>query len=162
MFWNLVRAKCNRLSQIPSEISAVTGNLISGYHRDFQILKEILHPALEELKNCLVMMQYVMQRIEVSNHILDDETYQYIYSVEEVNKKVKAGTPFRDAYREVASEIDKGRYRPGRDHSYTHLGSIGNPGIAEIGAKLEQAYGGFHFVDTSEVVKALSNYYEKS
>jgi len=158
----LVRAKCNRLSQIPSDISAVTGNLISGYHRDFQILKEILHPAIEEIKNCLVMMQYVMQRIVVSNHILDDETYQYIYSVEEVNKKVKAGTPFRDAYREVASEIDKGRYRPGREHSYTHIGSVGNPGISEIGIKLEQAYNGFHFVDTSEVVKALSNYYEKS
>lgn len=156
----LVRAKCNRLSQLPSEISAVTGNLISGYHRDFQILKEILHPALEELKNCLVMMQYIMKRIVVSKQIMDDDTYKYIYSVEEVNKKVIAGVPFRDAYREVASEIDKGRYRPGRDHSYTHLGSVGNPGIAEIGAKLEQAYGGFHFVDTSEVVKSLSNYYE--
>ena len=156
----LVRAKCNRLSQLPSEISAVTGNLISGYHRDFQILKEILHPALEELKNCLVMMQYIMKRIVVSKQIMDDDTYKYIYSVEEVNKKVIAGVPFRDAYREVASEIDKGRYRPGRDHSYTHLGSVGNPGIAEIGAKLEQAYGGFHFVDTSEVVNALSNYYE--
>ncbi len=156
----LVRAKCNRLSQLPSEISAVTGNLISGYHRDFQILKEILHPALEELKNCLVMMQYIMKRIVVSKQIMDDDTYKYIYSVEEVNKKVIAGVPFRDAYREVASEIDKGRYRPGRDHSYTHLGSVGNPGIAEIGAKLEQAYGGFHFVDTSEVVNVLSNYYE--
>ena len=156
----LVRAKCNRLSQLPSEISAVTGNLISGYHRDFQILKEIIHPALEELKNCLVMMQYIIKRIVVSKQIMDDDTYKYIYSVEEVNKKVIAGVPFRDAYREVASEIDKGRYRPGRDHSYTHLGSVGNPGIAEIGAKLEQAYGGFHFVDTSEVVNALSNYYE--
>lgn len=156
----LVRAKCNRLSQLPSEISAVTGNLISGYHRDFQILKEILHPALEELKNCLVMMQYIMKRIVVSKQIMDDDTYKYIYSVEEVNKKVIAGVPFRDAYREVASEIDKGRYRPGRDHSYTHLGSVGNPGTAEIEAKLEQAYGGFHFVDTSEVVNALSNYYE--
>ncbi|MEN8228339.1 MAG: argininosuccinate lyase [Bacteroidota bacterium] len=157
----LVRAKCNRLSQVPSEISAVTGNLISGYHRDFQILKEILHPALEELSNCLIMMQYIMKRIEVGDHILDDETYQYIYSVEEVNKKVIAGVPFRDAYREVASEIDKGRYRPGRDHSYTHLGSVGNPGIAEIGAKLEKAYDGFRFVNTSEVVESLSNYFEK-
>jgi argininosuccinate lyase len=157
----LIRAKCNRLSQVPSEISAVTGNLISGYHRDFQILKEILHPAIEELKNCLVMMQYVIQQVIVNKQILDSETYHYIYSVEEVNKKVKAGTSFRDAYREVASEIDKDRYRPGRDHSYTHIGSVGNPGISEIGIKLEKAYKGFHFVDTSEVVKALSTYYEK-
>ena len=158
----LIRAKCNRLSQVPTEISAVTGNLISGYHRDFQILKEILHPALDEVKDCLVMMQYVMQQIKVSKQILDDERYQYIFSVEEVNKKVQAGIPFRDAYREVASDIDKDRYRPGGEHPYTHLGSIGNPGIAEIGAKLEKAYGGFSFVDTSEVVNALRNYYNES
>ncbi|MCK5137562.1 MAG: argininosuccinate lyase [Bacteroidales bacterium] len=158
----LLRARCNRLSQIPSEITAVTGNLISGYHRDFQILKEILHPALEELKNCLLMMQYVVERIIVKKDILEDPAYQYIYSVEEVNKKVKEGIPFRDAYREVAEEIDKDRYRPGRDHSYTHLGSIGNPGIAEIMTKLELAYGAFRFVDTSEVVDSLSNYYMKS
>jgi len=158
----LLRAKCNRLTQVPSGISAVTGNLISGYHRDFQILKEILHPALEELKECLSMMEYVMERIRVNKEILEDETYQFIYSVEEVNKKVKGGIPFRDAYKEVASEIDKGRYRPGRDHNYTHLGSIGNPGIAAIKAKLEKAFGGFHFVDTSELVDQLSNYFEKS
>ncbi len=157
----LIRAKCNRLSHVPSEISAVTGNLISGYHRDFQILKEILHPALEELKNCLVLMQYIIKRLEVNRQILEDETYQYIYSVEEVNKKVQAGIPFRDAYLEVASEIDKGRYRPGRDHTYTHLGSVGNPGIAEIGTKLEKAYGGFGFVNTSDLVSTLRNYFRK-
>ena len=158
----LIRAKCNRLSQVPSEITAVTGNLISGYHRDFQILKEILHPAIEELNNCLVMMQYIMNRMEISHQILDDDTYQSIYSVEEVNRKVQAGVPFRDAYREVAAEIDKGRYRPGRDHSYTHIGSIGNPGIVEIEAKLERAYGKFSFVNTSEIVSSLGNYYRKS
>jgi argininosuccinate lyase len=158
----LVRARCNRLTQLPSEISAVTGNLISGYHRDFQILKEILHPALEELKDCVSMMKYVVERIRVNRDILEDETYQYIYSVEEVNKKVKEGIPFRDAYKEVASEIDKGRYRPGRDHSYTHLGSIGNPGIEAIKAKLDQAYEGFRFVKTTELVDQLSTYFEKS
>ncbi len=158
----LIRAKCNRLSHLPTEVSAVTGNLISGYHRDFQILKEILHPALEEVKGCLVMMQYVMKQIKVSHQILDDERYQYIFSVEEVNKKVQEGKPFRDAYREVAADIDEDRYRPGRDHSYTHLGSIGNPGIAEIGAKLEEAYGGFSFVDNSEVANALRTYYNET
>lgn len=157
----LIRAKCNRLSGIPSEIIAVTGNLISGYHRDFQVLKEILHPALEELKNCVTMMQYVMDQIEVNDHILEKDVYQYIYSVEEVNKKVKEGIPFRDAYREVASEIDKGRYRPGRDHSYTHLGSIGNPGIEVIKAKLEKAHGSFQFANTREMVDTLKNYYTK-
>lgn len=157
----LIRAKCNRLSNVAMEVSSVTGNLISGYHRDFQILKEVLHPAIEELKNCVHMMEYVMGNVEVNQKILDDETYQYLYSVEEVNKKVKEGIPFRDAYREVAAEIDKGRYRPGRDHSYSHLGSIGNPGIEEVRTKLEKAFDSFGFVKTSEVVDTLRNYFEK-
>lgn len=157
----LVRARCNRLAQLPAQISAVTGNLISGYHRDFQILKEILHPAMEELMECVGMMRHMVRRMEVNTHILEHEAYQYIYSVEEVNKKVQSGVPFRDAYREVAAEIDKGRYRPGRDHAYTHLGSIGNPGLQEIGAKLDQAYQGFRFVNTSEVVATMRNFYEK-
>ena len=158
----LLRAKCNRLSMVASEVSAVTGNLISGYHRDFQLLKEILHPALEELNSCLEMMQYVVEHMEVQPDILNDDTYQYIYSVEEVNKKVQAGVPFRDAYREVASEIDRGRYRPGRDHAYTHIGSIGNPGLAEIEAKLQKAYGGFRFVNSKELVNRMRNYFRKS
>lgn len=157
----LLRAKCNRLTMIASEVSAVTGNLISGYHRDFQLLKEILHPALEEMQVSLEMMHYVVEHIEVNPEILNDDTYQYIYSVEEVNKKVQAGVPFRDAYRQVASEIDRGRYRPGRDHAYTHLGSIGNPGLAEIKVKLEKIYKEFHFVNSEELVTRLSNYFKK-
>jgi len=158
----LLRGKCNRLSTVASEVFSVTGNLISGYHRDFQLLKEILHPALEEIKSCLDMMHYVVDHMEVKQDILNDDTYLYIYSVEEVNKKVQAGVPFRDAYRDVAAEIDKGRYRPGRDHAYTHLGSIGNPGLAEIRVKLEKAFGEFHFVESKELVKGLSNYFRKS
>jgi len=158
----LLRARCNRLVMLPSEISSVTGNLISGYHRDFQLLKEILHPAINELKTCLEMMCYVVEQMEMNKDIMENDTYQYIYSVEEVNKKVQAGTPFRDAYREVASEIDRGRYRPGRDHTYTHIGSIGNPGLSEIEAKLEKAFGGFRFVESTEIVGRLSNYFRKS
>jgi argininosuccinate lyase len=157
----LLRAKCNRLTTVAFEVSSVTGNLISGYHRDFQVLKEIIHPALDELYSCLEMMQYVVEQIQVNEKILEDDTYLYIYSVEEVNKKVKEGISFRDAYRQVASDIDKGRYRPGRDHAYTHLGSIGNPGLKEIEAKLDRAYGSFRFSNTEKVVDALSNYYEK-
>ncbi len=158
----LIRARCNRLVNIPSEVSVVTTNLISGYHRDFQVLKEVIHPAIAELKNCIHMMQYVMEQVKVNESILDDETYQYLYSVEEVNKKVKTGIPFRDAYKEVAREIDSGRYRPGRDHSYTHLGSIGNPGTEEVKAKLSKAFNGFGFVERKEVVEALKNYYKKT
>jgi argininosuccinate lyase len=158
----LVRARCNRLVHLPSEISAVTANLISGYHRDFQILKEILHPGIAELKQCVAMMQFVMEQVSVNREILEDKTYQYIFSVEEVNRKVREGTPFRDAYRQVAAEIARGRYRPGRDHSYTHIGSIGNPGISRIKTKLEQAYGSFRFADTSEIFQALKEYYGRS
>jgi len=158
----LLRAKCNRLTRIASEVSAVTWNLISGYHRDFQVLKEIIHPALDELYSCLEMMKYVVEHIQVNDKILNDDTYLYIYSVEEVNKKVKEGIPFRDAYREVASDIDKGRYRPGWDHAYTHLGSIGNPGLKEIEAKLDKVFGRFRFINMEKIVDALSSYYGKS
>jgi len=156
----LIRARCNRLVQLPLSVTAVTTNLISGYHRDFQLLKEILHPAIGDLKNCLAMMQHVMERLEVNRKILDDPLYDQIYSVEEVNRKVKEGVPFRDAYREIAAEIDKGRYRPGREHTYTHLGSIGDPGIAEIRARLEQAYASFPLVGLSEVMDTLRNYFK--
>lgn len=158
----LIRARCNRLTVLTSEISAVTGNLISGYHRDFQLLKEIIHPALKELKSCQEMMQYVIEHVEVNPDILKEPAYRYIYSVEEVNQKVQAGVPFRDAYRQVASEIDRDRYRPGRDHHYTHLGSIGNPGLEEIKSKLRKALDGFRFVKNEELVERLCNYFGKS
>jgi len=158
----LLRAKCNRLTAIATDVSAVCGNLISGYHRDFQVLKEIIHPALDEMYSCLNMMLYVVERIQVNEKILEDDLYLYIYSVEEVNKKVIEGIPFRDAYREVASEIDKGRYRPGKNHAYTHLGSIGNPGLKEIEAKVDKAYSSFQFIDMETIVDALSSYFGKS
>ena len=158
----ILRARFNRLSRISGEVSAVTTNLISGYHRDFQILKEILHPAIVDLKNCLYMTEFVMDRIEVREDILENEIYEYIFSVEEVNKKVKQGIPFRDAYKEVAREIDKGRYRPGRDHSYTHLGSIGNPGITEIRNKIKSVMKGFVFIPVEETEEGLKNYYRKT
>lgn len=156
----LIRARCNRLAQLPGSITAVTTNLISGYHRDFQLLKEILLPAVFDLKNCLAMMQYVVENLSVNRKILDDPLYDHIYSVEEVNRKVKEGIPFRDAYREIAAEIDKGRYRPGREHRYTHLGSIGDPGIEEIRAKLERAYSSFPVSVRSEVMNAIGNYFK--
>ena len=158
----LLRARCNRLTMAATEVFAVTGNLTSGYHRDFQLLKEILHPALQDLKACLDMMRFVVENMDVNKDILNDERYRYIHSVEEVNRKVLEGLPFRDAYRKVASEISRGRYRPGRDHAYTHIGSIGNPGLKEIETKLEKAYGGFHFADTKELAKQLVNYFRKS
>jgi argininosuccinate lyase len=157
----LIRARCNRLTGLPAQVLSVTGNLISGYHRDFQVLKEILHPALAEIKDCLDMMQYIMEQLSVNHEILENDLYRYLYSVEEVNRKVQEGIPFRDAYKEVAEDIDRGRYRPGREHSYTHLGSIGNPGTAEIRTKLEHHFSSFVFADTWELADAMSNYFRK-
>ena len=154
----LLRAKCNRLTAAVTDVSSVTTNLISGYHRDFQLLKEIMHPALGELHVCLDMMLFVVERLEVNDQILEDDTYLYLYSVEEVNKKVQKGVPFRDAYRQVADEIDKGRYRPGRDHAYTHLGSIGNPGLNEIEKKLNKAVGDFRSIDMGKLVDEMGTY----
>ena len=154
----LLRAKCNRLTATATNVSSVTTNLISGYHRDFQLLKEIIHPALGELHVCLDMMLFVVERLEVNDRILEDDTYLYLYSVEEVNKKVQQGVPFRDAYREVAADIDKGRYRPGRDHAYTHLGSIGNPGLNEIEEKLNKAAGDFRSIDMGKLVETMGTY----
>ncbi len=157
----LVRARCNRLSGLPAEILSVIQNLPSGYHRDFQVLKESLHPALSNLRNCVDMICYIMERVEVNPAILDGEMYRYLWSVEDVNEKVKAGIPFRDAYKEIAAEIDKGRYRRGREHTYTHLGSIGNPGLTEIGEKLERTADEVQFTDPREIAASLSNYFEK-
>jgi argininosuccinate lyase len=157
----LIRARCNRLVQLPAGISSVTSNLISGYHRDFQVLKEMLHPALDELGSCLEMMGFVVDRIRVNPEILKDETYRYLYTVEEVNARVMKGVPFRDAYREVAEDIEQDRYRPGREPAYTHLGSVGNPGLTLIENKLDQSFGAFGFVRMSDIVEAMSSYYGK-
>lgn len=156
----LVRARCNRLTQLPGSVSAVTSNLPTGYHRDFQILKEILFPAINDIKECIGIMEHVMQMVEVNPDILTEQRYKYLFTVEEVNKKVIEGVPFRDAYKEVAEEIEAGRYKPGRKHTYTHLGSIGNPGINEIDSKLKVAMGRFRFVTQEEIFKSLTSYFQ--
>ncbi len=158
----LIRGRCNRLAGVPASVLSVTGNLISGYHRDFQLLKEIIHPALNELRSSLEVMGYVMERIKVNTDILQDETYRYLFTVEEVNARVMEGKPFRDAYREVADDIEKGRYRPGREPGYTHLGSIGNPGIETIEKKIDRAREAFRFAELSGIAEALSNYFRTS
>jgi len=125
----LIRAHCNKIIQLPALLTGMSANLVSGYHRDFQLTKEILFPAIEELKQCLDMMALMISNMKVNEGILEDEKYKYIFSVEEVNNKVIEGISFRDAYKEVAADIDSGKYQPGRGHNYTHIGSIGNPGL---------------------------------
>ncbi len=134
----LIRAKSNKVSSVYPEILLLTQNLPSGYHRDFQLLKEILFPAYQELFSCLNMMILSLQNVEVTADIVEDDKYINIFSVENVNEKVKNGVPFRDAYAQVASEIDKGRFRRLSNVEYTHTGSIGNLANERIAMKLEK------------------------
>lgn len=126
--FELIRAKCNRIQATPNELSLLINNLPSGYHRDLQLTKEILFPAIETLKSCLQMSRLMLQNIEVKDQILDDEKYKYLFSVEAVNELVNKGIPFREAYQQVGNQIEKGAF----DFDYkkqlhhTHEGSIGN------------------------------------
>lgn len=126
--FELIRAKCNRLQSIPNELTLLINNLPSGYHRDMQLTKEILFPAIEELKACLQLMQLMLSNMQVKENILDDEKYRYLFSVEAVNDLVNKGIPFRDAYIQVGNEIDKGHFHFDykRQLHHQHEGSLGN------------------------------------
>ncbi len=126
--FELIRAKCNRIQSIPNELTLLMGNLTSGYHRDLQLTKEILFPAIEELKACLQMARLMLSNIQIKENILDDEKYKYLFSVEAVNELVNKGVSFREAYKQVGNLIEKGEFK--FDHkkkiNYKHEGSIGN------------------------------------
>lgn len=136
--FELIRAKTNLLLSLPNQIMMVTSNLTSGYHRDFQVLKEILFPAIQELKNCLFIAEYAAGKIKVNDQILDDPKYKLIFSVEAVNELVLNGTPFRDAYQKVAQQIEDGSFEPPTELNHTHEGSIGNLGNEEIRERLNR------------------------
>jgi argininosuccinate lyase len=133
----IIRAKCNRISSLYVEVQLLTQNLPSGYHRDYQLLKEMMFPAYNELYDCLEMINYVIENLIINKNIIEDEKYKGIYSVENVNEKVKEGISFREAYSQVADEISKGQYKKSKGIKYTHTGSIGNPGFEEIIKKRE-------------------------
>jgi argininosuccinate lyase len=137
--FELIRAKCNRIQSVPNELTLLLNNLPSGYHRDLQLTKEILFPAIEELKACLQLARLMLSNIEVKDRILDDEKYRYLFSVEAVNELVNKGIPFREAYQQVGNDIEKGTfhfdYTKGLHH--THEGSIGRLNSNEINEQME-------------------------
>ncbi|MDR2448515.1 MAG: argininosuccinate lyase [Prevotellaceae bacterium] len=135
--WELVRAKANRLQSVPNEIALLLTNLPHGYHRDCQLLKEILFPAVDTLHALLDITLFMLKHIRVNGDILHDTKYDCLFTVEEVNKKVLAGVPFRDAYRQVGAQVADGTFVPHREVAHTHKGSIGNLCTAEIRAKLD-------------------------
>ena len=130
--FELIRGKCNKLQALPYEFTLITTNLPSGYHRDLQLLKEGLIPSFSTLKSCLEMLTYSLQNIQVNTNIIEDEKYTYLFSVEEVNKLVQEGTPFRDAYKIVGKNIEEGNFNPDKKVAHTHKGSVSNLCLDEI------------------------------
>ena len=151
----LIRAHCNTITQMPAMMNSLTTNLVSGYHRDFQLTKEILIPGIEKLKSCLTMMELMLVNMEVAEGILKDERYTYLFSVEEVNKKVIAGLTFRDAYREVGREIESGNFNASGGAEYTHLGSVGNSGLKRIEEKMDALMKQIKIKGIDEVMEQL-------
>ena len=124
--WELIRGHSNRLQSLPNEITLMTTNLTHGYHRDFQLLKEILFPSIKVLVDIIEMTNFMLKKMVIKRDILDDKKYDYLFTVEEVNRRVISGTPFRDAYREVGEEVNQGRFYAEKRVAHTHEGSIGN------------------------------------
>ncbi|MDR1666602.1 MAG: argininosuccinate lyase [Bacteroidales bacterium] len=155
--FELIRAKCNKIQALPTDITIVTNNLPSGYFRDMQILKEMLFPIFRDLKDCLSMTAFMAGKIETNRHILDDERYRYLFSVETLNRLVLEGVPFRDAYKQVGMEINSGQYTPPsvRDLKYTHEGSIGNLCTDAIRAKMQSTLKGFAFEKLKKTLDEL-------
>lgn len=137
--WELIRAHSNRLQSLPNEIALITTNLPHGYHRDYQLLKEVLFPAINMLHKLLQMSHFMLQHISVNGEIVSDSRYDYLFTVEEVNNRVLRGIPFREAYRQVGKEVADGSYRPCRTVCHTHAGSIGNLCTKEIRDKMIRA-----------------------
>ncbi|MGZ3848615.1 MAG: argininosuccinate lyase, partial [Flavisolibacter sp.] len=144
--FELIRAKCNRIQSTPNELTLLLSNLPSGYHRDLQLTKEILFPAIEELKACLQMTRLMVSSMEVREDILSDEKYKYLFSVEAVNELVNKGIPFREAYQQVGNQIEKGTFQfdATKGLHHTHEGSIGNLKNDSINDLLEKVLQKFH------------------
>ena len=153
--FELIRAKCNKLQALPTQITLIQNNLPCGYFRDLQIIKECFLPAFEELKDCLRMCTYIISKIEVKRDILDNPMYDAIFSVEEVNKLAADGMPFRDAYKKVGLEIEAGNFVPNKDIHHTHEGSIGNLCNDRIVDLMNSIMQDFHFEKVEKAVKAL-------
>ncbi|NOT73929.1 MAG: argininosuccinate lyase [Cyclobacteriaceae bacterium] len=153
--FELIRAKCNLLQALPNDLILLTSNLPSGYHRDLQLLKEKLFPAIKTLKDCLKMTQLMLSNLEVKQNILADEKYKFLFSVEEVNKLVLKGIPFRDAYKKVGQEIEQGKFTYSTEVKHTHEGSIGNLSTDNIVRMMDQQMNSFAFTKTEQALKQL-------
>ncbi len=154
--FELIRSHCNRIKALPNEIMLMTTNLPSGYHRDLQLLKEHLFPAFKTLKDCIEMAGLMLSNIDIKKDILADEKYKYLFSVEEVNKLVSQGIPFRDAYKKVGLDIEAGQFSYDGKVHHTHEGSIGNLCTAEIAGEMKKLIDSFPFAQVNSALKKLA------
>ena len=155
--FELIRAKCNKLQALPYDLTLISNNLPSGYFRDLQILKEVFLPAFGDLEDCLEMAAYIIERITVNEHILDDDRYLPIFSVEKVNELVKQGVPFRDAYKQVGASFENGTFTHEKTVSHTHLGSIGNPANDQVDGLMAGILEEFSLESVEDALCALLN-----
>ena len=153
--FELIRAKCNQLQALPNSVSMLTTNLPSGYHRDFQLLKEYLFPAFVTLSDCIGMMHLMISNIKVKDNLLANAQYQYLFSVEEVNKLVLQGVPFRDAYKQIGKNIEEENFSYSTNIHHTHEGSIGNLCTQQIEAAMQQAVADFNFEAYHQAIEKL-------
>lgn len=153
--FELTRAKCNKIQALPQQIMMIMNNLPSGYFRDLQIIKEVFLPAFEELEDCLQMATYIMEKIKINEHILDDDKYLYMFSVEEVNRLASEGMPFRDAYKKVGLDIEAGNFSHDKIVHHTHAGSIGNLCNDKIEELMQQVVSGFNFEKVVQAENSL-------
>lgn len=153
--FELTRAKCNKIQTLPSTIMMIMNNLPSGYFRDLQIIKEVFLPAFDDLKDCLQMTAYIINRMKVNEHILDNPIYDNMFSVEEVNRLAREGMPFRDAYKKVGLDIEAGNFTPDKNIHHTHEGSIGNLCNDKISRLMDEVVAGFNFSRMETAVDSL-------
>jgi argininosuccinate lyase len=153
--FELIRARCNKIQALPNQIGLIMNNLPSGYFRDMQIVKEVFLPAFDDLADCLMIAAYAIPHLKINTRVLDDKRYDLIFSVEEVNKLVNEGMPFRDAYKHVAQKIMDGNYVPVKRVRHTHQGSIGNLCNDVIVARMDQVIGDYHFQNVNQAINAL-------
>ena len=153
--FELIRAHCNRIQALPNEISLMLSNLPSGYHRDLQLLKESLFPAIKNLKDCIRMATLMFENIDVKKDILDDEKYKYLFTVEEMNKLVLQGMPLRDAYKKIGADVENKTFEAGKKLDHTHEGSIGNLQNKEINEMMDNIISRFNFKKVNDALQKL-------
>ncbi len=156
--FELIRAKCNQIQSLPGTIALITGNLPSGYFRDLQLIKENFLPAFDDLISCLDLATFAVNNITIKKDILSNDIYKYAFSVEEVNKLVLQGVPFRDAYKQIGGLIEEGKFEPELDVTHTHEGTIGNLCNDSVKSKMNNLIKSFNFEKVADAIQSLSKY----